>query len=109
MASPPAALERRLGPGDAAAIVVSNVIGGGIFFVPPIVAAMVPNPMAMLGVWFLGGLLALAGAMAYAELAALHPRPLPAGLASAGASGSPQALVLSSAAWLSWQQRFYYT
>ena len=27
-----AALERRLGPIDAAAIVISNVIGGGIFF-----------------------------------------------------------------------------
>lgn len=74
MASQPAALERRLGPGDAAAIVVSNVIGGGIFFVPPIVAAMVPNPLGMLAVWLIGGLLALAGAMAYAELAALRPR-----------------------------------
>jgi len=74
VASPPATLERRLGPGDAAAIVVSNVIGGGIFFVPPIVAALVPNPLGMLGVWLAGGLLALAGAMAYAELAALRPR-----------------------------------
>jgi APA family basic amino acid/polyamine antiporter len=67
-------LQRRLGPLDAAAVVVSNVIGGGIFFVPPIVAALVPNPWAMLGVWALGGLLALAGAMAYAELATLRPK-----------------------------------
>jgi APA family basic amino acid/polyamine antiporter len=66
-------LVRRLGPVDAAAIVVSNVIGGGIFFVPPIVAAMVPNPSAMLGVWLLGGALAFAGAMAYAELASVRP------------------------------------
>jgi APA family basic amino acid/polyamine antiporter len=73
-ASTPASLERRLGPLDAAAVVVSNVIGGGIFFVPPIVAALVPAPWAMLGVWLLGGLLALAGAMAYAELATLRPR-----------------------------------
>jgi APA family basic amino acid/polyamine antiporter len=71
---PPAALERRLGPLDAAAIVVSNVIGGGIFFVPPIVAQFVPGAAPALGVWLLGGLLALAGAMAYAELAALRPR-----------------------------------
>jgi APA family basic amino acid/polyamine antiporter len=70
----PASLERRLGPFDAAAIVVSNVIGGGIFFVPPLVAALVPSPGAVLGVWLLGGLLALAGAMAYAELATLRPR-----------------------------------
>jgi APA family basic amino acid/polyamine antiporter len=67
-------LERRLGPLDAAAVVVSNVIGGGIFFVPPIVAGLAPNPWAMLGVWLIGGLLALAGAMAYAELATLRPR-----------------------------------
>jgi APA family basic amino acid/polyamine antiporter len=67
-------LERRLGPWDAAAIVVSNVIGGGILFTPPAVAAAVPHPWMFLGVWALGGLLAFAGAMAYAELAALRPR-----------------------------------
>src|SRR4029077_18664163 len=64
-------LERRLGPLDAAAIVVSNVIGGGIFFVPVIVAGLVPSGWAMLGVWLFGGVLAFAGSMAYAELAAL--------------------------------------
>jgi APA family basic amino acid/polyamine antiporter len=68
------ALERRLGPYDAAAIIVSNVIGGGILFTPPQVAAAVPNPWLFLGVWVAGGLLAFAGAMAYAELAALRPR-----------------------------------
>jgi APA family basic amino acid/polyamine antiporter len=67
-------LERRLGPLDAAAIVVSNVIGSGIFFLPIIVAGMVPTSGGMLAVWLLGGLLAFAGAMAYAELAALRPR-----------------------------------
>jgi basic amino acid/polyamine antiporter, APA family len=67
-------LDRRLGPIDAAAIVVSNVIGGGIFFVPIIVAQMVPSSGAILWVWLLGGALAFAGAMAYAELSALRPR-----------------------------------
>jgi APA family basic amino acid/polyamine antiporter len=67
-------LERRLGPGDAAAVVVSNVIGGGILFLPAIVALIAPQPWAMLGIWILGGILAFAGAMAYAELAALRPR-----------------------------------
>jgi APA family basic amino acid/polyamine antiporter len=67
-------LVRRLGPGDAAAIIVSNVIGGGILFTPPQVAASVPHPWLFLGVWVAGGLLAFAGAMAYAELAALRPR-----------------------------------
>ena len=69
-----ATLERRLGPLDSAAIVVSNVIGSGIFFVPILVAGMVPTAPGILGVWLLGGLLAFAGAMAYAELAALRPR-----------------------------------
>ena len=72
--SAPAVLEARLGPLDAAAIVVSNVIGGGIFFVPQIVAGLVPHPWVLFGVWVLGGLLSLAGAMAYAELAAARPR-----------------------------------
>ena len=70
----PVALDRRLGPIDAAAIAISNVIGGGIFFVPIIVAQMVPHPGAMIATWMLGGALALTGAMAYAELAALRPR-----------------------------------
>jgi len=72
-ARPTASLERRLGPLDAAAIVVSNVIGTGIFFVPILVAGLVPTGFGMLGLWLLGGLLAFAGAMAYAELAALRP------------------------------------
>jgi basic amino acid/polyamine antiporter, APA family len=67
-------LDRRLGPIDAAAIVVSNVIGGGILFTPPLVAATVPRPWLFLSTWIAGGLLAFAGAMAYAELAALRPR-----------------------------------
>ena len=69
-----ASLDRRLGPLDAAAIVVSNVIGGGIFFVPIIVATLVPDPRGVLLVWLAGGALAFAGAMAYAELATLRPR-----------------------------------
>jgi APA family basic amino acid/polyamine antiporter len=67
-------LERRLGPLDAAAIIVSNVIGGGILFTPPQVAAMVPSPGLFLLTWVVGGALAFTGAMAYAELAALRPK-----------------------------------
>lgn len=75
MAAPAAAqLERRLGPLDAAAIIVSNVIGGGILFTPPQVAALVPSPGLFLLTWGVGGALAFAGAMAYAELAAVRPR-----------------------------------
>lgn len=67
-------LERRLGPLDAAAVVVSNVIGGGILFNSPAIAAAVPNAWWFLATWGFGGLLAFAGAMAYAELAAVQPR-----------------------------------
>jgi APA family basic amino acid/polyamine antiporter len=67
-------LHRRLGALDGAAVVVSNVIGGGILFTPPIVAAAVPNPWLFLSTWFVGGILAFVGAMAYAELAAFSPR-----------------------------------
>ncbi|MXZ70076.1 MAG: amino acid permease [Acidobacteria bacterium] len=67
-------LVRRLGPIDGASIIVSNVIGSGIFLVPALVAVWVPNVWAMLGAWVVGGLLAFAGAMAYAELAARLPR-----------------------------------
>ena len=70
----PPALERRLGPLDAAALIVSNVIGGGILFSPPQIAASVPSALLFLSTWVAGGLLAFAGAMAYAELAALRPR-----------------------------------
>ena len=67
-------LDRRLGPLDGAAIIVSNVIGGTILFAPPFMAGLVPNPWLYLGLWIAGGALAFAGAMAYAELAALRPK-----------------------------------
>ena len=67
-------LDRRLGPFDAAASIVANVIGGGILFTPPLIAARVPHPWLFLASWLAGGALAFVGAMAYAELAALRPR-----------------------------------
>jgi APA family basic amino acid/polyamine antiporter len=71
---PRPSLERRLGPYDAAAIIVSNVIGGGILFFSPGIAASVPSPWPFLATWAAGGALAFAGAMAYAELAVMRPR-----------------------------------
>ena len=68
------ALERRLGPFDAAGIIVANVIGGGILFFPPGIAANTPETWVFLSTWVAGGFLAFCGAMAYAELAALRPR-----------------------------------
>ena len=67
-------LERRLGPFDAAAIIIANVIGGGILFRSPAVAAALPDATWFLLAWLAGGVLAFMGAMAYAELAALRPK-----------------------------------
>src|SRR5690349_464142 len=72
--TPRIGLERRLGVADAAAIVIANVIGVGIFTTPGIVASLVPHPVGLLAVWTIGGVLAFAGAMAYAELAVRYPR-----------------------------------
>jgi APA family basic amino acid/polyamine antiporter len=72
--APGTELERRLGPLDAAAIIVANVIGGGILFRSPAVAAAVPDAPWFLLAWAAGGVLAFMGAMAYSELAALRPK-----------------------------------
>ena len=65
---------RQYGALDGAALVVATVIGSGIFTVPAIVARLVPSGPGILAVWLLGGVLALAGALAYAELATRFPR-----------------------------------
>jgi APA family basic amino acid/polyamine antiporter len=70
----PSSLDRRLGPLDASAIVISNVIGVGIFTTPGVVAEVLPSNATILAVWGLGGALAFAGALAYAELAAWRPQ-----------------------------------
>lgn len=58
---------------DATALVISNVIGVGVFTTPAIIASMVKNSWAILGLWTVGGLLAFAGAVTYAELGKLCP------------------------------------
>jgi basic amino acid/polyamine antiporter, APA family len=67
-------LPRRLGLWSAVAVLVGSTIGGGIFRTPAIIAERVPAPLPMFGVWTLGGVLALCGALTYAELAAMFPR-----------------------------------
>ena len=67
-------LPRRLGLWSAVAVLIGSTIGSGIFRTPAIIAERVPDPLPMFGVWILGGLLALCGALTYAELAALFPR-----------------------------------
>ena len=69
-------LARRLGLFDAAMIVMGGIIGSGIFMNPYVVARRVHTVPLILGCWLLGGLVALAGAFIYAELAAARPLSL---------------------------------
>ncbi|HTE06756.1 MAG TPA: amino acid permease, partial [Planctomycetota bacterium] len=64
---------RRLSLFDATMLVMGGVIGVGIFFTPGSVAQLLPTPGLFFGAWLLGGLVALAGAMTFAELAASFP------------------------------------
>lgn len=54
-------------------MVVGGIIGSGIFFTPAEVARALPSGTLILGVWALGGVVALAGALTYAELGAMMP------------------------------------
>jgi APA family basic amino acid/polyamine antiporter len=66
-------LARRLGVFDATMIVMGGIIGAGIFRNPSEVARRVDDPLMMLGAWVAGGVIALAGAFVYAELAQRRP------------------------------------
>lgn len=65
-------LARRLGLFDATMLVMGGIIGSGIFINPYVVAQQVPQPALIMGAWAFGGLIALAGAFIYAELAAQY-------------------------------------
>jgi basic amino acid/polyamine antiporter, APA family len=71
---PAPGLARRLGLFDATMIVMGGIIGSGIFMNPSVVARQVNTIPLILGVWALGGLIALAAAFIWAELAALRPQ-----------------------------------
>jgi len=58
---------------DAVAIVVSIVIGAGIFRTPSLVAARASSETILMLLWGLGGLVSLVGALCYAELASTYP------------------------------------
>jgi len=68
-----ATLVRRLGLLSSIGLVIGITIGGGIFRTPAGIATRVPDPVLMMGVWVLGGLIVLCGALAFAELSASMP------------------------------------
>ncbi len=68
------AIPPRIGLWDAVSIIVGIIIGVGIFRTPVDVLTRVAGPWEAMGLWLLGGLLALVGALCFAELAATYPR-----------------------------------
>ena len=67
-------LVRVIGLRSAILFVVGSVIGSGIFLTTGGMAAVIPSASLLLAAWILGGLLAIAGGLTYAEMGAMFPR-----------------------------------
>lgn len=65
---------QRLGLFSASVVVVSGIIGGGIFINPYLVAQLLHTHGLILAAWGAGGLLAMCGAFVFAELSTVMPR-----------------------------------
>jgi len=72
--SPPDGLVRAIGLPGATLLVIGNVIGSAIFLTTGTMAGDLQSIPALLAAWVLGGLLAMAGGLTYAELGAMYPR-----------------------------------
>lgn len=65
---------RRLGVFDTTMVVIGGIIGAGIFLNPAIVAQRVHSSAFILVTWIIGGVVALIGALVFAELGARRPQ-----------------------------------
>jgi amino acid transporter len=65
--------QRRIGPWSAAALVVANMIGAGVFTTSGFAAADFGAPAPVLLAWLVGGVLALCGALSYGALSRCLP------------------------------------
>lgn len=65
---------RRLGLFSATMMVVGGIIGSGIFLNPAVVAQRVTEGPAIMAVWGLGAVIAMLGALVFAELGARRPK-----------------------------------
>jgi basic amino acid/polyamine antiporter, APA family len=71
--SAPGTLLRVLGRVLTLAVVIGTTMGGGIFYTPGRIAALLPNAWLYMAVWVFGGISALLGATVFAELGAMIP------------------------------------
>src|ERR1051326_5511069 len=67
-------LVRGLGVFASVSIVVGSVIGTGIFLKTRVMMCNVETPWLVIVAWIVAGFMSLAGALTYAELAAMMPR-----------------------------------
>jgi APA family basic amino acid/polyamine antiporter len=55
-------------------VAIGSCVGSGIFLTPSQIAAQLPSPVMILVVWVVGGIIALTGALTFAELGSLFPQ-----------------------------------
>src|SRR5438309_1030519 len=67
-------LVRSLGLADSTLLVIGCIVGVGIFRTASSIAGRLPSPPLIMALWIVGGLVSLAGALCYAELAAMFPK-----------------------------------
>lgn len=67
-------LSRKLTLYGLTMIAIGSCIGSGIFVTPAKIATEVPHPTLILIVWGLGGIIALTGALTFAELGGMFPK-----------------------------------
>ena len=68
-------LQRKLGLFPVTNIVIANMIGAGIFTTSGLLMAGLNDPVLMIVLWVVGGIIALCGALSYGELGAAMPGP----------------------------------
>jgi len=71
--APANGLERKLGLFPLTNIVIANMVGAGFFTTSGLLMKDLHHPVVMLGLWVVGGLIALCGALSYGELGAAFP------------------------------------
>jgi len=64
----------KIGPFSASNIVIANMVGAGIFTTSGLIMSGIGNPWFLIILWITGGIIALCGALSYAELGAAMPQ-----------------------------------